>query len=748
MVAEMTNTINMDEEKALIQRAYRNLLRSIKVNLTDEDKVNIRKAYEMAVDAHSQQRRKSGEPYILHPIEVARICAEEIGLGATSIVAALLHDVVEDTSVTNQQIRDIFGSKVARIVDGLTKLDSAYNSDSPQAENFKKVLGTLVDDVRVILIKMADRLHNMRTLGSMRRDKQLKIAAETSFIYAPLAHRLGLFAIKSELQDLCMKITDPEPYKNIARELHETKKSREDHIASVIAELTPFLDDLEIPYRVFGRPKSIYSIWNKIKTKDMPLKDIYDLFAIRIIIDVPRKREKAACWQVYSLITDVYETLAERLKDYITQPKSNGYESLHTTVVGPDGRFVEIQIRSERMDEISERGFAAHWKYKGVEIAPQRANPAPVLDVYDKWIGEIKFLLESNSGDPIEFLQDFKTNLYQEEIHAYTPKGMAIILPKGATALDFAFAIHSEVGSKCNGVKINGIGKPMGVELQNGDQVEILVGKNQKPNDSWLKIVKTGKARSRIRQMLKEDKKKQSVVGKELLQRKLEQMKVDFEENIDFLVKHFGYKSRLDFYFAITLEQVNLKELKRFKIEGIRLVEPEIPKGERVVVPLAEIGVVKRFDGKPRLIINGQPGEQYEHNLATCCNPVPGDEVFAYLTTGSGLRIHRLNCTNSENLHVNYSYRILSAEWVNTPNAHFVADMVITGIDTGVGVIQRLSQNISSLGLNMRSFNIAGHEGHFEANVSLVINNLDQLTLAIRALKKIDGVQNVFRKEN
>jgi GTP pyrophosphokinase len=738
-----------EKEAAVIESAFQGLLDAIKVNVTDEDHVNIRKAYEIAVEAHAPQRRKSGEPYILHPIAVAKICAEEIGLGATSIICALLHDVVEDTSISNEYLRKKFGSKVASIVDGLTKLDSASNSDSPQADNFKKVLATLVDDVRVILIKMADRLHNMRTLGAMRRDKQLKIASETSYIYAPLAHRLGLFAIKTELQDLCMKITEPETYKQIAKELQETKAARQDYIARFISYLTPELDEIGVPYRIYGRPKSIFSISNKIKNKNVPLDSLYDLFAIRIIIDVPRKREKAVCWEMYSVITDVYKNVPDRLKDYVTTPKSNGYESLHTTVMGLDGRLVEVQIRSERMDEIADKGFAAHWKYKGVDSEhTTRSGQNNQGDVYDKWIGEIKFLLESNSGDPIEFLHDFKSNLNIEDVHAYTPKGEIIILPKGATALDFAFSIHSEVGSKCNGVKVNGIGKPISYVLQNGDKIEILVNKNQKPNDAWLTIVKTGKARSRIRQLLKEDKKQQAVTGKETLERKLEQLKVDFETNVDMLVKHYGYKSRLDFYFALSLEQINLKELKRFKVDGNKLVEPELPKGEKASVKLADIGLVKKFEGKPRLIINNQPGEQYEYSLATCCNPMPGDEVFAYLTTGSGMRIHRLQCNNAENLHVNYSYRILSAEWVNTPNANFIADMVITGVDTGVGVIEQLSHNISSLGLNMRSFKIEGTDGFFEANVSLMINNLDQLTLAIRALKKLNGVQNVFRKEN
>jgi GTP diphosphokinase / guanosine-3',5'-bis(diphosphate) 3'-diphosphatase len=747
-IMELEKPMVLEDEKKLIQNAYRDLLRSIKVELTGSDKVNIRKAYELAVEAHSQQRRKSGEPYILHPIAVAKICAEEIGLGATSIICALLHDVVEDTTITNDQIKEIFGEKVAQIVDGLTKLEATYNSGSPQAENFKKVLSTLGNDVRVVLIKMADRLHNMRTISSMKREKQLKIAAETNFIYAPLAHRLGLYNIKTEFQDLCMKITDPEPYQQIKKDLQQTKKIREDFIEDFITKLKPDLEALAaagVPYRIYGRAKSFYSIWNKIKVKNIPLEEIYDLFAIRIIVDATGRREKTACWEVYSIVTDVFKPVQDRLKDWITIAKSNGYESLHTTVVGLDGRFVEVQIRSERMDEIAERGFAAHWKYKDVSASGNGLNNGQP-DVYEKWLGDVRDLLDNNSSDPIEFLQDFKTNLYNEEIFAYTPNGDPIQLPKGATGLDFAFAIHTELGSKCSVVKVNGIVKPLSYELENGDKVQIVSKNNQKPSDSWLKFVKTGKARSKIRQLLKEEHKKQSFVGKESLQRKLEHMKVDFEENIDFLVKNFAFKSRLDFYFAISLEQVNLKELKKFKIDAGKFVEPELPKIEKEQVAQEE-HFSKKFDSKPRLLINGQPGEQYEYSLATCCNPVPGDEVFAYLTTNSGMKIHRMNCLNAQNLQANYSYRILPADWVNTPNAFFIADLIIKGEDTGIGVIEQLSHNISSLKLNIRSFNIAAQDGYFEANIGIFVNNLDQMELAKKALKKLDGVQSVYRKD-
>lgn len=739
LVEATTNTMSLysEEERLEIQRAYRNLLKSVKVDLTQEDLQNIRKAYEMAVEAHAPQRRKSGEAYIFHPIEVARICAEEIGLGATGIICALLHDVVEDTEIGLNEIKDQFGAHIAMIVDGLTKLDAAYDSASPQAENFKKVLTTLTKDVRVVLIKMADRLHNMRTLGFMPRHKQLKIAAETEFIYSPLAHRLGLYNVKTEYQDLCMKIKEPEHYFEIAKKLQDNKRSREQYIELFINNLIEDLEEMGVPYRIFGRPKSIYSIWNKIKTKNVPFEDIYDLFAIRIVFDVPRKRERTVCFQAYAIVTDVYKAIPERFKDWISVPKSNGYESLHTTVIGPEGRFVEVQIRSERMDEIAERGFAAHWKYKGVSEAGQQ-------NVYENWLDNVRELLETNSGDALEFIHDFKTNLYQDEVHVYTPKGDLFVLPKGATGLDFAFSIHSQLGAQCSGIKVDDRLVPMGYQLKDGEKVSVLTNKNQKPTEDWLKIVVTGKARSKIRQLLKEEKKRQGAIGKETLQRKFEQLNVDFETNVDMLARHLRYPNRLDFYHALSLEVINLtQELKKFKIDGNRLVEIE-PIEKIIVEPNKP--KPKPNPVKPRLLINGQSGDIYEYTMATCCNPVPGDAVFAYLTSGAGLRIHRISCPNATNLMANYGYRVLKAEWVDTPTANFVANIKIIGIDTGVGVIEKISSSIANLGISMRSFHIDGTEGYFEADIAIVVMNTDQLNMVIRKLKEINGVQNVTRE--
>lgn len=737
--------IENNEERQLIQSAYRDLLRSIKSDVYEEDRVNIRAAYELAVQAHAAQRRKSGEPYILHPIAVAKICADEIRLGPTAIICALLHDVVEDTEVTLEDIREQFGTRIAKIVDGLTKLDSAYNAESPQAENFRKVLSTLVDDVRVVLIKMADRLHNMRTLGAMPRHKQLKIAAETSYVYAPLAHRLGLYNIKTEYLDLCMKITDPDDYREIARKLAETKRSREAYISAFIEPLRQKLNELNVPYEIVGRAKSIYSIWNKIKKKNVPFEEIYDLFAVRIIVDVPIEQERLICWQIYSIVTDVHTPIPERLKDWITTPKSNGYESLHTTVIGPQGRFVEVQIRSVRMDEIAERGFAAHWKYKGVSRNP---------DLYERWLDSVREILEDPQTDAVEFLGDFKSNnLFNEEVFVYTPKGDMRILPKGATALDFAFGIHSDVGYHCQAVRVNNRIVPMGYELRNGDQLEVITNKKQHPTEDWLKMVTTGKARAKIRSAMKEERRRQGEVGREALERKLKPLKVDYEESVEQLVKFYDTTSHVDLYFAIATGELNVNDiLKTHQVDvyndGSRhLVErPEEP----VEAERAPEDVPKRrrqrITDKPRLLINGEPAERFDYSFASCCNPVQGDAIFAYLTANAGLKIHRSNCPNATNLIAHYGYRVMKAEWVSTTNSTFVVNLKITGIDDGPGVIERLTHSISTnLGLNIRSFSIEGNEGYFTGQISLLVKNTDQLYMAIQGLKNLDNISTVTR---
>ena len=730
------------EEKKDIRQAYDEMILCIKSKFSEEDERQMFRAYEIAVDAHIEQRRKSGEPYIFHPIAVARICAEEIGLGPTAIVCALLHDVVEDTPITLEEIETEFGEKFSKIVDGLTKLDGLHNSPSQQAENFKKVLSTLADDVRVVLIKMADRLHNMRTLGAMPRHKQLKTAAETTFIYTPLAHRLGLYQIKTEYQDLCMKITNREMYSNIAKSLQETKRARTAFIESFINPLDAALKAAGFNnFKIFGRPKSIYSIWNKIKKKEVTFDEIYDLFAVRIVLDVPGAQEKQTCWQVYSIVTDVHTPIPERLRDWVTTPKSNGYESLHTTVIGPDGKYVEVQIRSVRMDEIAERGFAAHWKYKG--------GKEDNYNVFDAWLNNVRDILDTPDGDAIQFIEDFKTNLFNEEVYVYTPNGDLKILPKGATALDFAFSIHTDIGYHCHAVKINGKLVPMGHQLDSGDQVSVITKKTQKPTEAWLKMVVTGRARSKIRSSMKEEKRKQGEFGMEALQRKFKNLKIDFEENSDILVKYFNFQSRVDLFYEISMERITINNvLKNFNIENGKLVEIEVEEVD-VEIPTEKESRRSRkdkFEGKSQLRVAGQNADEYNYQLATCCNPVQGDDVFAYLTATAGMKIHRTSCPNATHMMAHYGYRIMKAEWVGTTKTDFVAELLIVGIDSGRGVIQQLSNKISnSLGLNIRSFYIDGHEGYFEGKVSLLVKNKNQLDKAIQALKVEEGITSVTR---
>ena len=729
-------------EHKKIRAEFDSLMIKLNPKLSGDDHTHLKRAYEMADHGHRFQRRKSGEPYILHPIEVARIAFEEMGLGPTAIICAILHDVVEDTEYTLKDITKGFNPKVVRIVDGLTKLDGLYNVESLQAENFKKVLSTLVEDVRVILIKMCDRIHNLRTIGSMPRHKQLKIAAETSYIYIPLAHRLGLYKIKTEFQDLCLKINEPDVYSNLTQKISESATDRKEYIEAFIKPMTAKLDELHIPYRTQSRIKAISSIYNKIKTKKIPFNEIYDIFAVRIIIDTPTEKEKSFCWQVYSIITDVYNPIPERLKDWVTTPKGNGYESLHTTVIGPNGRFVEVQIRSERMDEIAEKGFAAHWKYKGIKNEHS---------VYDRWLSNIREVLDTQHSSALEFLNDFKRNLFAEEIYAFTPNGDMKILPKGATALDFAFDVHSDVGYHATAIKINNKLVPMGYKLQNGDQVNVTTNKSQKPSENWLKMVVTGKARSKIRSAMKEERRKKGELGKEALQRKLKNLKVNFDDNIDMLVKHFGFISRADLYFALSNDHVRVVELKVFEVVDHNLILREVERPaqqqqQQQQQPSDDKKSKKLNKNKSSILINGEPAEMYQYSLSNCCNPVQGDDIFGYLTATTGLKIHRTNCPNATHLMANYGYRILKSEWSNSVSSEFVVDLLVTGVDSGVGVIQALTNEISNkLGIDIRSFAIAGTEGVFEGRISIVVKNTNQLTVVLRAVEKVDGVSSVTR---
>jgi len=731
-----------EEELKEIKKSFRKLMRPLKSKLKGNDEEMLTTAYKLAVNAHKSQRRKSGEPYVLHPLEVARIAHEEIGLGPTAIICAILHDVVEDTPVTLEEIKAIFGDKVAQIVDGLTKLDGTYNNaESPQAENLKKVLGSLLYDVRVVLIKMADRMHNMRTIGPMPRRKQLRIAAETSFIYAPLAHRLGLYNFKNEFEDICMKITEPDIYSELEAKIEDTEVERSKYIKLFVKPIKKELLELKIPYRILGRSKSISSVWNKIKNKNVTFEEIYDLFAIRIIADVKKEKEKNACWQVYSVITDVYKPIPERLKDWITTPKSNGYESLHTTVIGPKGRFVEVQIRSERMDAIAERGFAAHWKYKSGQ---DEAN------VYDSWLDGVRGILDQEDSNAIDIINDFKSNLFSKEVYAFTPAGDMKVMPEGSTALDFAFEIHTDIGYKATAIKVNNKLVPMGYKLQNGDQVHVTTGKNQKPNENWLNMAVTGKARSKIRSSMKEERRKKGEYGKESLQRKLKNMKVDYEDNIDFVVKQLGFASRPDLYYSVYLEDTKMSALKIFENIQNKLVLKPV-KEEPVIATSKTDSTPKRTKKKKPvkedlILVNGEPASMYQYSFSKCCNPVKGDDIFAYLTSTTGLKIHRTNCPNATHIMANYGYRALKAEWSGITSENFLVDLLITGVDSGPGVIQLISNELSvNLGVDIRSFSIEGDQGYFEGKVGLVVKNKKQLSHIIHSLNQTEGISSVKR---
>ena len=590
-------TIDLESEKKEILKRYKSLLRACRRTLEKGDKLLIRKAFDIALEAHKDMRRKSGEPYIYHPIAVAHICAEEIGLGTTSVVCALLHDVVEDTDLTLEDIKGLFGEKEAKIIDGLTKISGVFDQgSSQQAENFRKMLLTLSDDIRVILIKLADRLHNMRTLESMTRDKQLKIASETLYLYAPLAHRLGLNAIKTELEDLGLKYTEPDVYNDIQQKLRESEPERKKFITKFIVPIKEILEEQEMKFTVIGRPKSIYSINSKIKTKGVSFEEIFDLFAIRIIIDSPIETEKADCWRVYSIVTDFYLPSPDRLRDWISTPKANGYESLHATVMGPEGKWVEVQIRSVRMDELAEKGYAANWKYK------DSANESQL----DEWIRKIRELLENPEENALEFLDDFKLNLFAEEIFAFTPKGEIKTLPKNSTALDFAFDIHSKVGERCIGAKVNHKLVPLSYKLKSGDQVEVLTSSKQKPKEDWLNFVVTARAKGKIKSALKEEKRKISKDGKALLERKLNHLKIDFTiPNINQLVTYFKLPSSQELFYRLAMGNIDVKLLKDFKQENGKITHKSGTIKKNETAPTLE-QMVTAARGKSDLLVIGE----------------------------------------------------------------------------------------------------------------------------------------------
>jgi GTP pyrophosphokinase len=728
--------LNEEQEKKLILREYRSLLRSLKSRIKPGDRKLIRHAFEMAADAHKTMRRKSGEPYILHPIAVAKICVEEIGLGVRSTICSLLHDTVEDTDISLDDVQKEFGSEIAKIVDGLTKISNVIDVNaSQQAENFRKILLTLTDDPRVILIKLADRLHNMRTMDSMKPEKQLKISSETVYVYAPLAHRMGLYNIKTEMEDLAMKYLEPETYKEIARKLAETKKERTRYINEFIKPLQEKLAKAEVDFEIYGRPKSIHSIWNKMKKKGVTFEEVYDLFAIRIIVNSPPEREKEDCWKVYSMITDEYTPSPERLRDWLSNPKSNGYEALHTTVMGPQGKWVEVQIRTKRMNEIAEKGLAAHWKYK------EGANEE---NRFDQWLSQIREVITNQEVDSVDFLHDFKRSFLAEEIYIYTPKGDVKMLPVGATALDFAFSVHSEVGVKCIGAKVNHKLVPISHKLRSGDQVEIITSNKQKPSEDWLNFVITTKARTKIKDSLKEEKKSVAEEGKYTLQRKLEGLGVAVNsQNIDELIGFYKLAAPLELYYQIAIKNIDLKELKEFKVIGDRL---EAPKPVRILEPKPEYHPsIPKKDAE--LIIFGESSDRIMYTLANCCKPIPGDDVFGFVTTGKGLTIHRTNCPNAAKLLANYGHRIVKTKWAKNKEISFLTGLKIIGMDD-VGVVSKITNLISGeLRINIAAINIESKEGLFEGTIKLFVHDKEELDELVKRLKALNGIHSVERFE-
>jgi GTP pyrophosphokinase len=731
--------LNEEQEKKLIVREYRSLLRALKDKIKPGDKSILRQAFELAAEAHKTMRRKSGEPYILHPIAVAKICVEEIGLGVTSSVAALLHDTVEDTEITLQDIERDFGPEISKLVDGLTKISNVIDVNaSKQAENFKKILLTLTDDPRVILIKLADRLNNMRTLESMKRENQLKISSETVYVFAPLAHRLGLYTIKTELEDLSMKYLEPDTYREIAKRLAETKRDRTKYINEFIKPIKEKLEKNNFKFEIQGRSKNIHSIWNKMKKKEVTFEEVYDLFAIRIILDSPPEKEKKECWKVYSLITDEYTPSIERLRDWVSTPKANGYEALHTTVMGPRGKWVEVQIRTKRMNEIAEKGLAAHWKYKEGTNMENR---------FDKWFQQIREALYHQDTDSVNFLQDFKTSFLTEEIYVYTPRGDIKMLPVGATALDFAFSIHTAVGSRTIGAKVNHKLVPISHKLKSGDQIEILTSNKQAPSEDWLSFVVTAKAKAKVKEALKEEKRKVSDEGKYTLQRKMEGIGASMQqENLDELVKFYKLNSNLDLYYQIAIKNIDLKELKEFKVIGDRI---EFPKPIKVVNENkieshgAAIHPTKQKDAE--LIIFGESSDQIMYHLANCCKPIPGDSVFGFITTGKGLTIHRTNCPNAARLMSNYGHRIVKTKWAKNKEISFLTGIKLVGIDD-VGMVSKITNLISSeLKINISALTIEANEGVFEGNIKVYVHDKEELDNLVNRLKALNGVESVDR---
>lgn len=733
--------IDFEKENKAIAQEYKELLRISYQTLTPEDKKLIRKAFDVSVDAHKDQRRKSGEAYIFHPIAVAKIVASEIGLGATSIAAALLHDVVEDTPTTVEDIERMFNPKVAQLVEGLTKISKVQKdlNVSMQAENFRKMLLTLNDDVRVILIKIADRLHNMQTLDTMDDYKQVKIASETLYIYAPLAHRLGLYKIKNKLEDLGLKYTEPEIYNDILSKVKETKEEQDAYIKDISDVLKTSLDEEKIDYIIKGRPKSIYSIHRKMIAQGVSFDEVFDKFALRIVYKSDPHDEKFLAWKIYSIVTDHYRPSPSRLRDWISSPKSTGYEALHITVMGPKGRWVEVQIRSERMDEIAEKGYAAHYKYK---------NGATEESGLDVWLNLLKEALENPETNAVEFVEDFKMNLYSKEIFVFTPKGEIKSLPKGATSLDFAFSIHSEIGIRTRGTRVNGKLVPLNHELKSGDQIEIITSQYQKPTINWLDYVTTSRAKNKIKNVLNENTKKIAEDGKEILVRKLKHLKITVNEQvINELVNFFKLKTSLDLFYRMGIGAIENQQLKDYAAQKSNtLMNFFKSKMKRSLSTTIEDVNKQVISSNYDMLVFGADQDKLDYKLSTCCNPIPGDEVFGFITINEGIKVHKKNCPNAISLQSNYAYRIILAKWIDSSQQEFKAVLHVTGMDT-MGLTNKLTKVISNnMNVNIQSISLNGDAGIFKGQITVIVQNNNILKKLIDNIKKIDGIDKVTRE--
>ena len=725
-------------ENNLIAKEYKELLRISYQSLSSDDRKLIRLAFNTSVDAHKNQRRKSGEPYVFHPIAVAKIVASKIGLDATCIASALLHDVIEDTNYNEKKIEKLFGKTICKIVLGLTKISKLKKDKniSLQAENFRKMLLTLNDDVRVILIKIADRLHNMQTLDAMPPEKQIKIASETLYIYAPIAHRIGLYDVKSELEDLGLKYTEPDMFKDIKNKIEQTKDEQGKYIKNFSRRINEKLKKEDLRFKISGRPKSIYSIRDKIIKKNISFEEIYDKFAIRIVYKSEKENEKFIAWKIYSVITDYYTPNPLRLRDWITSPRSNGYEALHITVVGPGSKWVEVQIRSERMHEIAEKGYATHFMYKQ---GKQTENGL------EGWLNRLQEVLENSDTSALDFVEDFKLNLYATEIFVFTPQGDLKSLPKGSSALDFAFSIHTGLGLKTRGIKVNGKIVPLSHELKSGDQIEIIKSENTKPSANWLDYVITSRAKSKIRSALKEDKKLLAKEGKEILRRKLKQLKIKFDEkSINELGNYFNLKTSLDLFYRVGIGKIDNISLKKFAASNnnriISFFRKRLTSNKEI--SHLENEIKTNFDQ----IVFGNEEEKMDFTLAKCCNPIPGDSVFGFITINEGIKIHKKDCPNSISLQSKFAYRILKSKWIDSSQEEFISIINISGIDI-IGIVNEITKLISnSLNINMKKMHFDTEGNTFKGKITLKVKTKNILDKLILRLKKINGIEKVTRE--